>query len=60
MNDVVNLNRYRKKKARADKEKTAEENRARHGLTKAEKSKYNRDIEKLKSHLDGVKREDDA
>ncbi len=58
MSDIVNLGRYRKKKARADNEKRAEENRAKHGLTKAEKAKYKRDMEKLASHLDGAKRED--
>lgn len=62
MSNIVNLGRFKKKKARADKEATAEENRAKHGLTKAEKSKYKRDIEKLKSHLDGsrVERSDDG
>jgi len=58
VSDIVNLGRYRKKKARADNEKRAEENRAKHGLTKAEKAKYKRDMEKLASHLDGAKRED--
>lgn len=35
--NVVNLNRFRKKKARAAKEKQAEINRIRHGRTQAQK-----------------------
>jgi predicted RNA-binding protein with PUA-like domain len=34
---VVNLRQFRKQKARADKEKTAEQNRLSYGRTKAEK-----------------------
>ncbi len=55
MSDVVNLNKFRKKKARGEKEKQAGENRAKHGLSKAEKAKYRRDMEKLASHIDGAK-----
>ncbi len=58
MTNVVNLNRFRKKKARADKEKQAEENRAKYGRTKGEKAKYKRDMEKLANHVEGHKRED--
>jgi len=39
MADVVNLNRVRKAKAKADKAKRAEENRIRFGRTKAEKAR---------------------
>lgn len=59
MSDIVNLNRFRKKKARADKKNQASENRSKFGRTKTEKAKYRRDIEKLASHLNGAKREDD-
>lgn len=37
MSDVVNLNRFRKKKAREEKSKCAETNRRLHGRTKAER-----------------------
>lgn len=37
MSNVINLNKARKKKARLEKEKSAEENRAKHGQTKIEK-----------------------
>lgn len=36
--DVVNLRQFRKTKARAEKEKAAEQNRILHGRTKAEKN----------------------
>ena len=36
--DVVNLRQFRKRKARQDKEKTAEANRIAFGRTKAEKN----------------------
>lgn len=39
MADIVNLRRFRKAKARAEKETAADENRARHGRTKAEKDR---------------------
>ncbi len=35
--DIVNLNKARKKKARAEKDKRAQENRVRFGRTKAER-----------------------
>ena len=53
MTDVVNLNRFRKKKARAGKEKRSEENRAKFGRTKAEKQKTQAEGAKLARHLDG-------
>lgn len=37
MSDVVNLRQFKKRKAREEKEKTAAENRIRHGRTGAEK-----------------------
>ncbi len=37
--NVVNLNRFRKKKAREDKAKQADINRIRHGRTQAEKDR---------------------
>ncbi|SOC85194.1 protein of unknown function [Ensifer adhaerens] len=36
--DVVNLRQFRKRAERAEKERTAEQNRLSHGRTKAEKS----------------------
>ena len=37
MADVVNLNRFRKNRLRAEKAREAEENRAKYGRTKSEK-----------------------
>jgi hypothetical protein len=36
--DILNLKQFRKRAERAEKEKTAEQNRISHGRTKAEKS----------------------
>ena len=38
MADIVNLRQFRKNKAREDKADKAEENRNRHGVTKADKT----------------------
>lgn len=53
----INLNRFRKARARDDSQKTAHENAVKHGRTKAE-----RDLEEAKrtreaSRLEGHKRE---
>ena len=39
MSDPVNLNKFRKAKAKVEKEQTAKENRAKFGSTKAEKQR---------------------
>ena len=57
MGTVINLRQARKNKARTEKEQRAEANRARFGLTKAEKTKLKFEAEKLKRHLDGHKKE---
>ncbi|WDI32533.1 DUF4169 family protein [Hyphococcus flavus] len=59
MTNVINLNRFRKKQKRAEKEKQAEENRAKHGRSKPEKKQTKFENEKLSRHLDGHKPEDD-
>lgn len=58
MADIVNLNRARKAKAKADDKTRAVENRARFGRTKGEKALDAARADKLKRHLDAVKRED--
>lgn len=52
MNNVINLNQFRKKKNRADKEKLAQENRAKFGQTKTEKNTAKAEKAELESHLD--------
>ncbi|MDX2307563.1 MAG: DUF4169 family protein [Hyphomicrobium sp.] len=37
--EIINLNKYRKAKARAEKEQAAAENRIRHGRTKGERAR---------------------
>lgn len=51
--NVINLRQARKAKARTDKEQTADENRRRHGRTKAEKDAENITKTKANQHLDG-------
>jgi hypothetical protein len=55
MAKVINLNAYRKKKARAERAKTAEANRAQHGLTKQERALLERRKELNERHVDGHK-----
>lgn len=52
MADVVNLRQFRKTKARAEKEKTAEQNRITFGRTKAEKDLTRARNEKTERTLD--------
>jgi hypothetical protein len=59
MNDnVVNLKRVRKAKARAGAEASAEANRIAHGRTKAEKKLTKAEKEAVARKLDGHKRDD--
>jgi Domain of unknown function (DUF4169) len=52
---VVNLNRFRKDKARADKQQRAAENRALHGRSKAERQKEADAKRRMRELLDGRK-----
>ena len=58
MSEPVNLNRFRKTKAKAGKEAKAAENRARFGRTKADKALDAARADRLQRDLDGAKRED--
>ncbi|MFC3208462.1 DUF4169 family protein [Aquamicrobium soli] len=53
MADIVNLRMARKHKARAEKERAAEQNRALHGRSKAEREQGKRTAEASKKFLDG-------
>ena len=59
MTTPVNLNRFRKAKARAEKDAKAEENRTRFGCTRAEKQRDKAVDDKARAHLDGHKRDGD-
>ena len=55
--NVVNLNRFRKKKQREEKAKQAEINRVKHGRTKAEKEGERAGRERAARVLDGARLE---
>ncbi len=57
--NVVNLNRYRKQKKRAEKEKHAEENRVKYGRRKDDVVMEKAETKKQEDFLDGHKKDDD-
>jgi Domain of unknown function (DUF4169) len=56
---VVNLNKYRKKKAKLEREKRAETNRRLHGRTKAERARDELQRRLLDAKVDGAHLERD-
>ncbi|MCA1443721.1 DUF4169 family protein [Ensifer sp. IC4062] len=58
--DIVNLRQFRKKQARTEKERQAEQNRVAFGRTKAEKSLTRALNEKASKTLDQGRRETPA
>ncbi len=54
MTKVVNLNRFRKKKAKEAKERRAEQNRRLHGRTTAERTREEYEKRRLDKKLDGA------
>lgn len=57
MSEPVNLNRFRKEKARAEKKARADENAVKFGRSKAQKQLDRAQAEKSARDLDGKKRE---
>jgi hypothetical protein len=57
MAELINLNRARKAKAKLGKEAAAAENRAKFGLTKAEKAKRSAEMSIAQKLLDAHKRD---
>lgn len=53
MAEIVNLRAARKQKARADRERVADENRTRFGRTKVDKDAARNEERRKASHLDG-------
>lgn len=53
MGEVVNLNRARKNKARADAKAVSVANRVAHGRTRAERDQAEAERSRLSKHLDG-------
>lgn len=60
MAEIVNLRTLRKRRDRAEKERKAEENRALHGRTKAERNATATAREQALSRLDGHRLEQTA
>jgi hypothetical protein len=58
MAEIVNLNRVRKARAKAEQETSAAANRAKFGRTAAEKANDRTAEARRKALLDGAKRED--
>jgi hypothetical protein len=58
MVEIVNLNRFKKAKAKDAQTKTADANRIKFGATKSEKTLVKKQSELAKNKLDGHKRED--
>lgn len=56
MADIVNLRMARKHKARADRKQAAEQNRALHGRSKAEREHDRRQAERAEKFIDGHRR----
>jgi hypothetical protein len=54
MGNVVNLNKFRKKKAKAEKEARAETNRRLHGRTKAERARDEAQKKRLDAKVRGA------
>lgn len=57
MSNVVNLRTVRKQKARADRERTAAENRALHGRSKAEKRRDRVEAERAAGFVEAHRRD---
>lgn len=55
MSNVVNLNRFRKRKAKAEQRKKAEVNRRLHGRTKAERAREELQKQRLTHAVEGAK-----
>lgn len=58
MGEIVNLNRVRKARARAEEQARAAANRVKHGRSKPEKAKDRAEEARRQALLDGAKRDD--
>lgn len=58
MGELINLNRVRKDRAKAEARQAARTNRAAHGLSKAERTKAERERAAADRLLDGSKLDD--
>ncbi len=58
MSEIVNLRLARKRAAKEARDREAAENRARHGLSKAERARQKTETKRLRMTVDGAKRDD--
>lgn len=58
MGDVVNLNKFRKRKAKEAREKLADTNRRLHGRTKTERTRDALQKKQLETKVDGARLEE--
>ena len=58
MAEIINLRLARKAKARAEADKTAATNRAKHGQTKADKARVKAEADRAERDLESKKLED--
>ncbi len=58
MAEPINLNKFRKQKARDENDQRAQENRIKFGRTKAEKTRDKSEAPKSKQKIDNAKRDD--
>jgi hypothetical protein len=54
--DLINLRQVRKRKARADKDRVAEQNRLSHGRTKSERQRLEAEARRAAAFVDGHRR----
>ena len=60
MGEIINLRKFRKAKTRAEHDKQAELNRAKFGMTKAEKQKVQSEREQIARTVDGARLSPDS
>lgn len=58
--EIVNLNKVRKARERANREKDAQENRLKYGQTKSERNLFEARTRKWQSDVDASRRESDG
>jgi hypothetical protein len=58
--EIVNLNKVRKARERADRERDAQENRLKYGQTKVERNLFDAKQRKSQADLDRLRRQSDS
>jgi hypothetical protein len=58
--EIINLNKVRKARERADREREAHENRLKYGQSKGERTLADSQQRKTQAELDGARRDDPA